>query len=587
MANAATLSILIQAKDQASGALNAVGKSSDGLSGKLKALIGAAAGLAAAYVGMKTITGAIDATEELGSSVRKLSRETGLSSEDASRWMFAFHHVGLTGDDASRSLGILAKKLKGVQDEETGVTEGGKSTADILADIGIKATDADGNLRPFSDLLPQISDQFKAMPDGIEKTGLAMQLFGRSGKDMIPLLNQGSEGLEELGKMADKLGVTLSADNVEKIKEYTLAHRDMEEAIAGVKLQIGLALMPVLTKLTNWFIEQQPKIREFVSEAIDKLKDALANMQPIIQQVVEDMGHLAEATQAFGGWLIDHKEALIAALVGIGVAFAWANPAAGIAIAVVGIAGAIELLRADVDKMPRSLLELRLGILEVLEPTLKLIETMTDFGGLLKWLPGDIGNLARAATGLSIEAEKLADEGLSDVQQNLKDTQARLDEMDAADAMTQFQQLGKWTDETTKSSGSLISMTDMMNPALDNVDSSGVTGQLDNICTAADSARAALDRLVVSAAQEALSRIRNFLGQFGPQQSTVPAYQMGGVVSGPLGAPQLAMVHGGERIIPVGGSTTVNRGGPTFYGPVTIHVEGSGDIWEQVERQLR
>jgi len=39
------------------------------------------------------------------------------------------------------------------------------------------------------------------------------------------------------------------------------------------------------------------------------------------------------------------------------------------------------------------------------------------------------------------------------------------------------------------------------------------------------------------------------------QEGQVPEFQSGGVVPGPLGQPMLAVVHGGERVIPVGGTT--------------------------------
>jgi len=241
------------------------------------------AGAAAGFASWRGLKDAISSTQELGLAVAKLSRETGLSAEESSRLLFAFKHVGLGADDASRSIGIFAKKLKGVSDEETGVTTGGKSTAEILADIGIKATDAAGNLKPIMDILLPLADQFQAMPDSLEKTGLAMQLFGRSGKDMIPLLNMGSEGLKALSAEADKLGVTLSGANVEAIKAFTFAQRDMNEAIAGIKLQLGLAVMPVLTELINWFVAAQPKAREFLDQVIEKFQAAADAARPFAE----------------------------------------------------------------------------------------------------------------------------------------------------------------------------------------------------------------------------------------------------------------------------------------------------------------
>ena len=57
-----------------------------------------------------------------------------------------------------------------------------------------------------------MADKFKAMPDGTKKTALAMDILGKSGKDLIPLLNSGSEGLGEMLAEADSLGITLSTE---------------------------------------------------------------------------------------------------------------------------------------------------------------------------------------------------------------------------------------------------------------------------------------------------------------------------------------------------------------------------------------
>lgn len=357
MASAATVELLIQAKDEASKVLKDVESKSGGLGDKLKALAPALAGVAAGFVSFKAAESAIDDTQALGMAVEKLRRETGLTAEDSSRLLFAFKHVGLDSDDASKSLGILDKKLKGIQDEETGVAKGGKSAAEILASIGIKAVDASGHIEPLNKLIPQIADKFKAMPDGIEKTGLAMQLFGRSGKDMIPLLNLGSAGMSELGAEADKLGVTLSSKNVDQIKQYTLAHRDMEEALSGIKLQIGLYLMPKLTEFAQWFTAHQPQIREFVSEALDKLtqvfgtlRDAIVEVAPTFESAFQTIAQGFAVIKPGLQWVLDNKAALSAAFVAIGIAAVLAFtpvtvPILATVAAIVGVLYVIGLLR--------------------------------------------------------------------------------------------------------------------------------------------------------------------------------------------------------------------------------------------------
>lgn len=288
------LEILIKASDQCSGTLKNIGKESGGLGDKLKFLAVAAAGAVTALVSIKTLQSVIGTTQDLGAAVNKLKRETGETSEEASKLLYAFKRTGLSGDEASASLGILAKKLKGVSDEETGVATGGKTTADILNDIGVKAFTTSGQVGSLADIMPQIADVFKRMPDGIEKTGLAMQLFGRSGKDMIPILNQGSEGLKELGADAERFGLVLSDKGVADIKAYTGAQRELGSAFDGIKLAIGLAIMPALTDLTTAFTNALPPIRVFITEGLAKVGDFLTAHEEDIRNFAQGLRDLAE-----------------------------------------------------------------------------------------------------------------------------------------------------------------------------------------------------------------------------------------------------------------------------------------------------
>lgn len=280
------LSGVDKATGQAAQNVEQMGSRSSAVMSKIAAAAAIAGAAVIGIFSIKTITDSIAYTQQYGDAVRKLARETGMSTEASSDMLFAFQHVNLDSDAASRSLGILAKKLKGVQDEETGVTTGGKSTAQILADIGVQALDSEGNLRPLSELIPQIADYFQTLPDGVEKTGLAMQLFGRSGKDMIPLLNLGSEGMAELAAEAKKLGLELSPENAEQIKQYGFATRTMHEALGGLKLVIGVALIPLLTRFNNMLTSLQPVIRVKLAGAVQWLNTNLSAFLKYIAEVV-------------------------------------------------------------------------------------------------------------------------------------------------------------------------------------------------------------------------------------------------------------------------------------------------------------
>lgn len=194
-----------------------------------------------------------------------------------------------------------------------------------LDDLGISmkdVTDSSGRLTEKG--FDLIADKVSQMPASLRRTADVMAVFGKNGAALEPLFALGSKGLAETSKEADKLGLTLSAENVEKIHAYAEAHRKMQEAIKGIQVEIGIELMPLLTQLAEWFVKEQPAIREFIHEGIEYAKEKFEEWRPEIENTLEGV-------MKFFGFLRDHKSEVILILIGLTVYFAamWvaANPA--------------------------------------------------------------------------------------------------------------------------------------------------------------------------------------------------------------------------------------------------------------------
>ena len=86
----------------------------------------------------------------------------------------------------------------GSQQEYFDASQGAKSQADAFKSLGVSVTDSNGNLRSADSVLLDIADRFAESADGADKTAIAMRVFGESGRTLIPLLNSGSDGIEQL-----------------------------------------------------------------------------------------------------------------------------------------------------------------------------------------------------------------------------------------------------------------------------------------------------------------------------------------------------------------------------------------------------
>ena len=297
MANVAELMLQLRAQDNASAQISGVHKALQGLGGGLQDVAKLASGVAfggiAAQLGQsltQQITGSVGAVKEFAGQVKSLNQLTGGTIEQTSGLVSAFQRFGVGSDQAAVSLSTFSRHLQGIKDPmeelERGIDEHGKPLkgfAETMHDLGVQFKDAAGNARPMNDVLLDVADQFKNMPNGVEKTALATQLFGRSGKDLIPVLNQGRQGLQDAMDTARKFGMVLTTENMAQIKQYSLAQGELNQALNGLKFQLGLALIPAFAALAQTGTQVAIMLNSALSPAIHFLSDLI---RPLAQTYV-------------------------------------------------------------------------------------------------------------------------------------------------------------------------------------------------------------------------------------------------------------------------------------------------------------
>lgn len=305
MAGSTSLTFKLFGQDvSASKALKGVGKAAGVSAGVL-------GGLAAMDLGRKAIgfaTDTVNAFGDLGGQTLKLQRYMGGTAEDASRLAHAFTMTGIDSDTAGKSLGILSKHL-------TANDAAAKS-------LGTAYRDAHGKLLPMGQILPSIAQQFSTMPNGPEKTALAMRLFGRAGVSMLPFLSKGAKGIKELQEQSDALGTTLSGDDLDAVKENTKAKRTWGEAVKGLQVSLGRELYPALTAVTKFLSGSVVPVIRTVVTWIKEHKDAVGLV----------VGVIGAAIAAFKVWSIT---------MAIFNAIAAANPVGLIVIAIAALVAGI------------------------------------------------------------------------------------------------------------------------------------------------------------------------------------------------------------------------------------------------------
>ena len=224
----------------------------EGMQAAAKAVMAPILLLTAALEGGEMFREAIEKTADFAEHLEVLSQKTGASATDLSRLEYAAE----LSDVKVESLGVGLQRLARAMEEAQAGTGPG---SDALKRLGLSATDATGHLQPMRDVLLAVADRFSHMENGASKTALAMDLFGRSGADLIPLLNQGRDGIAKLEEEADRLGYTMSEEGVRAAQAYDDAMKRFHAEMGGLQRSLALELMPALTDVADAFTQGGPK----------------------------------------------------------------------------------------------------------------------------------------------------------------------------------------------------------------------------------------------------------------------------------------------------------------------------------------
>lgn len=253
---------------------------------KVKSIIGSIG------IGIVGVFGqAAKSTIDYEKSLVALSRTTGLNIENASKLAYVGSQYGMATEDLSRNVGILSRNL-GVFSKDS------DNASNVFNRFNIAVQDSENKMLPANEILMNIADRFKSMPNGIQKTALSMELFGRSGQSMIPILNQGRKGIEKLGLDAEKLGLVFK--DVAALQAYNEANKKWNATLKGLQLQLGTAVLPALTAFS--------KAITGVLKAFNQLDPAFkttiittASVAGSVAALTLGWGAAAAAITAFGG----------------------------------------------------------------------------------------------------------------------------------------------------------------------------------------------------------------------------------------------------------------------------------------------
>lgn len=294
-----------------------------GQAAKSALALGAAAG-ATLLAMTKTVISTAD-------QVGKMSERLGIATEELSSLAYAAELGG-------SNLGELGIGLQQLARRAQDAANGNKAAAETLEAAGIRATDTAGRLRPLDELMGDLAERFASMPDGTAKTAMAIDVLGRSGTALIPVLNGGREGLARNRAELEALGGVITGDMAKASAQFNDDLTRLQTGVRGLALDIANDLLPSMLELSDGAVQWLKEIREDGTLALwgERLRTV--------------MGLLDEIAVFLAGRWVAAKTAAAAATLGFGAALN--------ALPLVAITTAVGLLAIGIYKLAGSNREL-------------------------------------------------------------------------------------------------------------------------------------------------------------------------------------------------------------------------------------
>ena len=237
MAN--VVEIILRGVDQYSRGFTTAIKDMTSLKSAAGSLYNSFLGAATAAAGaLTTLTvQAIRNADEMG----KMAQRTQIPVETLSRLVHAAQMSNVSAQQLETGIRALSKTMS------EALSDSSSDSAQRFAALGISLTDTQGKMVSADQILLQLATRFSNFAENAAKADLAMKFFGKSGTDMLPMLNESAAGIRKLGDEAVVVTAEMAAqadelgDNLDRLRNIGRAWGS----------DIATQILPALVQLTT------------------------------------------------------------------------------------------------------------------------------------------------------------------------------------------------------------------------------------------------------------------------------------------------------------------------------------------------
>ena len=228
-------------------------------------------GLAGASLAAGLVIGKV-ATQTLktGDEIHKMGLRTGFTAEELTRLKHAAELSGTTIEGIEDTVKDMQKNLVDASQGSVTMREQFK-----LLNLNVEELI---NLSP-EEQFKRITSALADVNDPTQRAAISMRIFGEGGRRLIPMLAEGSAGLEKMKADADKLGITMSGKQVQNLAAFN-------DSIS----RLGKSLLGLFQKALGF--EDLRLLTDQITEAIIRFREStffattIKNIQNLVSSVI-------------------------------------------------------------------------------------------------------------------------------------------------------------------------------------------------------------------------------------------------------------------------------------------------------------
>lgn len=237
------------------------------------AAVGAAAGIAKLSL----------STAEYAGNISDLATKTNLTTNTIQSLRLAATLSGQSFESVSETAVIFQRRIQEAR-------EGNDKLAASFQALGVNLAG------PVDEAFRTTLEKLSRAEDGAAKTALTVELFGRSGSQLLPIMSQLGGEFENLEKRAREMGIVLDEEAIKKADEFG-------DQIDILKLQLGA----IANDIGAFFIPAWMNYAQVIGVVTQAFRDlatgAEGSMQRLQRAVIAGLALLNPATAQFAGLL--------------------------------------------------------------------------------------------------------------------------------------------------------------------------------------------------------------------------------------------------------------------------------------------